>query len=295
MSITKSGGKIIASTISPFRRFQNNAMFGLISLATLITVIPLFAIFLYLLLQGFGSLFSDPIQFLTQAYKTADEGGGGIWHAIAGSLMMLGMALVIGVIVGIATGIFLSEYAEHLLAPLIRVMSDVLTGIPAIVVGLVVYVLLVGSKVFGGYNAIAGGVALGLIMVPVVVRATEEVLKLIPNTIREAGLALGLPRWKVILFIVLPSALSGLITGVALALARVSGEAAPLLFTALGNNYVNYDPTKPTAALPLLIYDYSKQPDPIFNQQIALAAALVLSTIIFAANLLARFVASRRA
>ena len=185
--------RALSSKLSPARRFQNNLMLGLIVLGTLVVLLPLFLIFGYVLIQGFTAVIAGFPAFFTQLPKPIGETGGGIAQAIVGSLIMLAIATVLAGIIGIGGGIFLAEYAEHRLANLVRIMSDVLTGIPAIVVGLVVYVMLVQSKVTG-YSGLAGGIALGLIMIPIVVRATEEVLKLIPTTIREAGLALGLPR-----------------------------------------------------------------------------------------------------
>ena len=195
--------------------------------------------------------------------------------------------------VGIGTGIFLAEFSEHPLVPLIRVMSDVLTGIPAIVVGLVVYGLLIATKLTG-YSGIAGGVALGLIMIPIIVRATEEVLKLVPNSIREAGLALGLPRWKVTLSIVLPAASSGIITGAILGVSRVSGEAAPLLFTSLGNPDLIWSILQPMSAMPLSVYNLAfKALTPAQNAQ-AWAGALVLMLFILGTNIVARSLAKQR-
>jgi len=268
-------------------------MLFLIVLGTLVVLLPLFLIFGYVLIKGFTAVIAGFPAFFTQLPKPVGETGGGIAQAIVGSLIMLAIATVLASLIGIGGGIFLAEYAEHRLANLVRIMSDVLTGIPAIVVGLVVYVMLVQSKITG-YSGLAGGIALGLIMIPIVVRATEEVLKLIPTTIREAGLALGLPRWKVILSIVLPSARSGIVTGLTLAVARVSGEAAPLIFTSLGNTfYSNSLVQSPMAALPLQIYEYSKSPAP---EQVSLAWAgsLVLVFIIFVAGLIARIATRQR-
>ena len=218
--------------LSRARRVQNNAAVGLVVLGTVIVLLPLVLISGYLLLQGVSSL---NLNFFIQTPKPIGESGGGMGQAIVGSLIMIGLALVIGSLVGIASGIFLSEYSTHWLTRPIRLLSDVLTGVPAIVVGLVIYALLV--RPLHSYSGLAGGVALGLIMIPIVVRSSEEVLKLVPTNLREAGLALGLPRWKVITAIVLPAARGGIVTGVMLAVARVSGEAAPLLFTALGTSF----------------------------------------------------------
>lgn len=273
--------------LSPIRRFQNVAMGALITLATMVVVAPLILIFVYLLTEGLGSLNLD---FFTKVPAPEGEKGGGMLNAITGSLMMLGMASILGVTVGIAGGIFLAEFPRHPLMPTIRLISDVLAGIPAIVMGLVAYGMIVLTF---GFSGMAGAIALGFLMIPIVVRTTEEVLKLVPLTVREAGLALGLPQWKVILQIVLPAAAGGIITGVMLALARVAGEAAPLLFTAFGNPAVSLDPSKPMSALPLEIYRGATSAYDE-NQRLAKAGALVLIIMIFATSMLARHFSRRK-
>nr|WP_309569542.1 phosphate ABC transporter permease PstA [Deinococcus sp.] len=273
--------------LSPARRFQNTVMGGLILLATLIVVAPLILIFFYLLKEGIGAM---NLNFFTRVPAPEGETGGGLLNAIAGSVEMLLMASVIGVLVGVAGGIFLSEYPRHPLMPTIRMLSDVLAGIPAIVMGLVAYGLIVLKFGFSGF---AGALALGFLMIPIVVRTSEEVLKLVPLSVREAGLALGLPKWLVTLRIVLPAAAGGIITGVMLALARVAGEAAPLLFTAFGNPGVNLDPRGPMSALPLEIYRGATSAYDE-NQRLAKAGALLLITLIFVTSLLARRFSRRR-
>ncbi|WP_425146189.1 phosphate ABC transporter permease PstA [Deinococcus sp.] len=275
------------ATLSPSRRSANLFMGFLIALGTFLVVAPLVWIFVYLITQGAAALSLD---FFTKVPAPEGETGGGWLNAITGSLIMLAIAAVIGVLVGVAGGVFLSEFPRHPFMPTIRMVSDVLSGIPAIVVGLVVYSLVV---VTFGYSGFAGGLALGLLMIPIVVRTSEEVLKLVPLSVREAGLALGLPQWKVILSIVLPAATSGIVTGVMLALARVAGEAAPLLFTALGNNLLNLNPAKPMGALPLQIYIGSTSSSPI-NNELAKAGSLVLILLIFVTSLAARAATRRR-
>lgn len=267
--------------LSAARRAQNLLMGGLILLATGLVVAPLILIFVYLIREGLGAINLD---FFTRVPAPEGETGGGLLNAIAGSLSMLGLASVFGVLIGLAGGIFLAEYPRHPLMPTVRLVSDVLAGIPAIVMGLVVYGLIVLNFGFSGF---AGALALGLLMVPIVVRTTEEVLKLVPQTVREAGLSLGLPQWLVTLRIVLPAAAGGIITGVMLALARVAGEAAPLLFTAFGNPNVNLDPSKPMSALPLEIYRGATSAYDE-NQRMAKAGALLLIVLIFVTSLLAR-------
>ncbi|MBB5233555.1 phosphate ABC transporter permease PstA [Deinococcus budaensis] len=273
--------------LSPARRFQNRLMGALIALATALVVAPLILIFVYLLREGLGAMNLD---FFTKTPAPEGETGGGLLNAITGSLTMLAMASVIGVLVGVAGGIFLAEFPRHPLMPTVRMLSDVLAGIPAIVMGLVAYGLIV---LYFGFSGIAGALALGFLMIPIVVRTTEEVLKLVPLAVREAGLSLGLPQWVVILRIVLPAAAGGIVTGVMLALARVAGEAAPLLFTAFGNPNVNLDPTQPMSALPLEIYRGATSAYDE-NQRLAKAGALLLILIIFATSLLARRASRRR-
>jgi phosphate transport system permease protein len=276
-----------ASQLSPARRAQNLLMGGLILFATLLVVAPLILIFAYLLREGLGAINLD---FFTRVPAPEGETGGGLLNAITGSLTMLAMASVFGVLIGISGGIFLAEYPRHPLMPGIRLVSDVLAGIPAIVMGLVAYGLIVLRFGFSGF---AGALALGFLMIPIVVRTTEEVLKLVPQAVREAGLSLGLPQWLVTLRIVLPAAAGGIITGVMLALARVAGEAAPLLFTAFGNPGVNFDPSKPMSALPLEIYRGATSAYDE-NQRMAKAGALLLIVLIFVTSLLARRFGRRR-
>ncbi|RTR25916.1 phosphate ABC transporter permease PstA [Deinococcus radiophilus] len=273
--------------ISSGRKVTNMIMGGLISLGTFIVVLPLLMIFYYLITTGFQALSPE---FFTRTPAPLGETGGGLLNAIVGSLTMLAMASVVGILVGVAGGIFLSEYPKHPLMPTVRMLSDVLAGIPAIVMGLVVYGLLVLKFGFSGF---AGALALGFLMIPIVVRTTEETLKLVPRTVREAGLGLGLPRWKVILQIVLPAAASGIVTGIMLALARVAGEAAPLLFTAFGNNIVTTDLSEPMSALPVEIFKLATSAYET-DRQLAQAASLVLILLILVTSLLARYFSGPR-
>ncbi len=270
------------------RKLTNSVMAVVIALATAVVLIPLFLILWYLLSRGFSAL---NLNFFTHVPAPAGEAGGGLLNAIVGTLIMVGIASLIGVTVGIAGGIFLAEFPRHPLVPTVRLVSDVLSGIPAIVLGLVAYGLLVATA--GHYSAWAGGFGLGLLMIPIVVRTSEEVLKLVPLSVREAGLAVGLPQWRVTWSIVLPAALGGIVTGVMLAVARVAGEAAPLLFTSLGNSFLNFNPGKPMSALPLEIYigatsAYDEQ------RRLATAGALVLIALVFVATLIARLATRRR-
>jgi len=258
-----------------------------IVLGTALVLLPLFLVLHYLITNGIGAI---DAAFFTQLPRPPGQAGGGVVHAIAGSGVLLLLASLLGVSVGVATGIFLAEYRHHPLAAPVRLMADVLTGVPAIVTGLVVYGVLVLAM--GRFSALSGGVALGCIMIPYVVRATEEVLRLVPRDVREAGAALGLPRWRVTISVVLPGAASGILTGVMLAVARVAGEAAPLLFTAFGNQFWNRGLDQPISALPLVIYTNSISPYPE-GHRLAFAASLLLVGLVTAATLLSRLALRR--
>jgi len=270
------------------RRVTNAFATGTIVLAAAIVLTPLVLVLVYLIGRGVGSI---NLAFFTQLPAPAGESGGGVAQAVVGTLELLALASVIGLVIGIGTGVFVAEYPDHPLVPLVRLLSDALIGIPAIVMGIVAYALLVVP--LRHFNGLSGGVSLGLIMIPYVVRATDEVMRLVPRVVREAGFALGLPRWRVVLQIVIPSAASGIVTGSMLAMARVAGEAAPLLFTAFGNQYWNFDPLKPVAALPLVIYTYSISPYDSWHR-IASASSLVLVVLVLLTTLLTRFVFARR-
>jgi phosphate transport system permease protein len=256
-------------------------------LFSFLVVAPLVAIFAYLLYRGIGSL---NWAFLTRSPAPVGEIGGGMANAIVGSAMMLGVASAIGVPLGIGSGIYLAEHGRDRFAQLVRFTADVLNGVPSIVTGIAVYALVViRQKHFSG---LAGGVALGIMMVPTITRTTEEMLLMVPNAVREAALGLGIPRWRTTLSIVLRTATSGVITGVMLAFARVAGETAPLLFTALGNQFWSLKLNQPTAALPLQIYVYAISAYDDWHRQ-AWAGALVLIVLIVGAVAAVRVVTSR--
>ncbi len=255
--------------------------------AVLLVLLPLGAIFVYLVLKGIGSLNWD---FLTQIPKPPGEPGGGMANAIAGSVYILLIASTIGVPVGIGGGIYLSEYGRNRLGNIIRFTADVLNGVPSIIVGIVAYGLVVLTQ--GHFSALAGGVALAIMMVPTITRTTEEMLLLVPTQVREAAYGLGVSRWRTTLSITLRTATSGVITGVMLAFARVAGETAPLLFTAFGNQYWNWKVNQPTAALPLQIFSYAISPFDEWHRQ-AWAGALILIVLIVVAVSAVRIAASR--
>jgi len=245
----------------------------------LIVVTPLAFVFFHLIKSGASSL---DWNFLTHLPKPVGETGGGMVNAIVGSLILLTLAALIGVPVGVLGGVYLSEFGSRRTNWCVRFGADILNGTPSIVWGIVVYALMVVPM--KGFSAWAGGVALGFMMIPLVIRTTEEMLALVPNGYREAAFALGIPRWKIIIHIVLKIAGKGIITGVLLALARIAGETAPLLFTAFGNHFWSHNLNEPIAALPLQIFSYSIAPYDDWHRQ-AWAGALVLILITLTINI----------
>ncbi len=258
-----------------YRKFKNAAM-NFVSVGCAVLVIsPLGFILFYLLRQGVQALNWD---FFTKLPAPVGQSGGGMGNAIAGTLELLALASLLGVPIGVLGGIYLAEYGRDRLNDWIRFWADVLNGVPSIVWGMVAYALAVVP--FKTFSAYSGGLALGFIMIPLVLRTTEEVLVLVPRSYREAALALGLPQWKMIVRIVLPTAMKGVVTGVLLAMGRVAGETAPLLFTAFGNRYWSQHLTEPIAALPLQIFAYAISPYDDWHRQ-AWAGALVLIFLVF--------------
>jgi phosphate transport system permease protein len=255
--------------------------------AVVLVLVPLGAVFGYLVYKGLGAINWD---FLTQTPKPVGEAGGGMANAIAGSGLILLIASSLGVPIGIGAGIYLAEYGRNRLGNIIRFTADVLNGVPSIIVGIVAYGLMVLTQ--GHFSALAGGVALAIMMIPTITRTTEEMLLLVPQTVREAAYGLGVSRWRTTLSITLRTATSGVITGVMLAFARVAGETAPLLFTAFGNQYWNWKINQPTAALPLQIFTYAISPFDEWHRQ-AWAGALILIVLIVVSVSAVRIVASR--
>jgi phosphate transport system permease protein len=229
--------------------------------------------------------------FLTQTPKPVGEVGGGMANALIGSVIILLIASVLGLPVGIGAGIYLAEYGQNPLGQAIRFTADVLNGVPSIVIGLVAYGLVVYEQ--GHFSALAGGVALAIMMIPILARTTEEMLRLVPTAVREAAFGLGIPQWRTTVSITLASARAGIITGIMLAFARVAGETAPLLFTALGNQFWNLSPNQPMAALPLQIYVYANSPYEDWHRQ-AWAGALLLIIMIVGTTSIVRFVFRQR-
>lgn len=273
---------------SGWRTVTDRAVTVLAVLATTLVIVPLVAIFVYLLIKGASSLNLD---FFIKNPAPEGELGGGMANAIVGSGVLLGIGSLIGVPIGIGAGIFLAEFGRGTkLANAIRFTADVLNGVPSIVMGLAAYALIVVPQ--GHFSAFSGGVALGIMMIPTVARTTEEMLLMVPNSIREAALGLGLPNWRSVLSITVRTASPGIITGCMLAFARVAGETAPLIFTALGNAFWSTSPDQPIDALPLRIWIYASGP---YEDQhrLAWAGALVLIALIIIAVSLVRYVTSR--
>jgi phosphate transport system permease protein len=273
--------------ISLRRRITDHVMTGAAVLTVILVLAPLFAIFAYLVYRGVGSI---NWAFLTQTPKPVGEAGGGMANAIVGSAFILALASILGVPVGVGAGIYLAEYGRNRFGDVIRFTADVLNGVPSIVIGIVAYAIVVLTQKH--FSALAGGVALAIMMIPTITRTTEEMLLLVPQALREAAYGLGVPRWRTTLSITLRTATSGVITGIMLAFARVAGETAPLLFTAFGNQFWNLKVNEPTAALPLQIFNYAISPYDEWHRQ-AWAGALVLIILIVTAVAAVRFAVRR--
>jgi phosphate transport system permease protein len=270
------------------RRLMSNAMVGLMVLAVVGALLPLFFILFDLVVQGAGSLSLD---FFTKTPAPAGEIGGGVAHAIVGTLIIVGTACLIGLPLGIGAGIYCAEYPGSRLTWVTRFVADVLNGTPSIVVGVFAWAWIVATQKH--FSALAGSAALAMLMIPMVLRTTEEMIKLVPNSLREAALALGYPRWRTSLAVVVRTTLPGIVTGSLLAVSRVSGETAPLLFTALGSQYMSLDVDQPMAALPLTVFTYATGPYDEWHRY-AWAAALVLILVVFVLSLGARLAIRRR-
>ena len=270
------------------RKIFNYIIQGIALLCAILVIVPLFLIFFHLLKSGIGSI---NWSFFTHLPTPVGEIGGGMANAITGTFVLLGLAALVGLPVGVLGAIYLTEYATPKFAWVIRFAADILNGIPSIIWGMTVYALLViPMKTFSAW---AGGVVLGMMMIPLVLRTTEAVLLLVPSGYREAALALGISRWRMVCSIILRTALKGITTGVLLALARVSGETAPLLFTAFGNRFWTHHLTDPIAALPLQIFTYAISPYDDWHRQ-AWAGALVLLLIVTTINATVRFLTRDR-
>lgn len=270
------------------RRWKNAGMMVVLGVMAAFAIVPLISVLIYVIQKG-GAAVNWNLFFSLP--KPVGEVGGGLSNAFLGSLVLLGLASAIGVPFGIATGIYLSEYSRGRIAFFLRFAIDLLTSVPSIVIGLFVYSVVV--KPMQTFSAHAGGIALAIILVPIVAKSTEEMLKLVPKSVREAGLALGIPRWRVTLSLVLRGAVGGILTGVILAMARVIGETAPILFTAFNNRGYSDSLDQPIASLPVTIYTYAISPYDDWHAQ-AWAGALILMLFVLAINLFSRFIAARK-
>ena len=288
--VPKTDKASVLHTVPPIalrRRITDHIMTGVAVLTVILVLVPLFAIFAYLVYRGMGSI---NWAFLTQTPKPVGEAGGGMANAIVGSGFILALASILGVPLGVGAGIYLAEFGRNRFGDVIRFTADVLNGVPSIVIGIVAYAIVVLYQKH--FSALAGGVALAIMMIPTIARTTEEMLLLVPQALREAAYGLGIPRWRTTLSITLRTATSGVITGIMLAFARVAGETAPLLFTALGNQFWNLKVNEPTAALPLQIYAYGLSPYDDWHRQ-AWAGAFVLIVLIVTAVSAVRFAVRR--
>ncbi len=270
-------------TVSSLRKIKNSCMTLLMVTATAVILLPLVIIFFHIVKMGISSI---NLEFFMNIPKPTGETGGGMANGMIGSLVLIAMASVIGLPIGIFGAIYLVEYGGGRVSNIIRFAADVLNGIPSLITGMVAYSLIVVPM--KGFSALAGAVALALIMTPIVLRTAEEQLKLVPNSLREASLALGVPLWRTTFKVTLRSAMKGVLTGILLAIARIAGETAPLLFTALGNMFWSRKLTEPIAAMPLQIFNFAISPYDDWHR-LAWAGALVLVTFMFTLSLATRY------
>ena len=270
------------------RRILADKLFkAIIVLLSFVCILPMFFILFFIARKGISVI---NWAFLTQLPKPVGEVGGGILNAILGTLMLIIVATVLSVPIGVFTGIFLSEYKKGRLVYLVRLSTEILQGIPSIVIGIIAYVWIV--VLVGSFSALSGGVALAMMMLPIIITAAEETLKLIPDSLREASLGLGVSYPRTILKVVLPAGLSGILTGVLLSVARVAGETAPLLFTAFGSPFMNFNILKPVNTLPLMIFNYATSPYPEWHR-LAWGASFVLIVFVLGLNLFTKLVTRR--
>jgi phosphate transport system permease protein len=270
-----------------WRRFRSTLIVGLCGLSVVLALIPLVLIVFYVVSQGISSI---NLAFFTQMPGPVGEPGGGMANAIAGSVMVTGLGALFAIPVGVMAGIYASEYAGTRTASIARFAADTLNGVPSIVIGVFVYGIVVLP--FRQFSALAGGIALGIMMVPLIMRTTEELLRLVPPSLREGALALGASRARAVFTVVVPAALPGILTGILLALSRIAGETAPLLFTSFNNRFFSLDPLQPVSTLTVQVYTYAISPYPDWHRQ-AWAGALVLVAMVLTCSLLARLATAR--
>jgi phosphate transport system permease protein len=281
-------GQMSAVGVTRRRRVTNRVMVGTTYAAAAVATIPLLAILAYLVSRGMSAISPD---FFTNMPRPVGEAGGGMANAIVGTLILIGVASLLGLPIGIGAGLYLAERRGSKLTALVRFLADVLNGLPSIVMGIFAWQLLV--RPVGHFSALAGAIALAAMMIPMVTRTTEEMVRLVPTALREAALALGYSRWRTSLTVVLRTALGGIVTGALIAMARIAGETAPLLFTSLGNQFWSTSLAQPIAALPLQVYTYALSPYDAWHAH-AWAGALVLVGIVFVISLVARIATRRR-
>lgn len=270
------------------RRVANTIMTAVLAGAALVATLPLIFILWHLVREGASALSLD---FFTQMPKPVGEAGGGLANAIVGTLILIGIATAVGLPIGVGAGLYLAEYRRSPLATVVRFLSDVLNGLPSIVMGIFAWQFLV--RPVGHFSALAGGVALAAMMIPMITRTTEEMVRIVPVALREAALALGYARWRTSVTVVLRTATAGIVTGALVAIARIAGETAPLLFTAFGNQFWSVRLNEPVAALPLQIFNYAVSPYDEWHA-LAWAGALVLILLVFLISLAARFATRAR-
>lgn len=279
------GASVPAHSAHVWSRILRDRIFkaGVILLSA-VSLLPLLLILIHITRNGISVI---DWRFLTSLPKPVGETGGGISNAIVGTAILIALSCAFALPLGIGTGIFLSEYRKARLSYFVRLSVDVLQGIPSIVIGIIAYAWVVLRM--GGFSALSGGVALGIMMLPVVIKSTEETLKLIPDTLREASLALGVPYHRTVLKVILPAGLGGIMTGILVSVARIAGETAPLLFTAFGSPYMNANILKPINSLPLVVFNYATSPYPDWHS-LAWGASFVLVVLVLCLNLAAKLV-----
>jgi phosphate transport system permease protein len=269
------------------RKIKDSFFKGLVALFAFLSTIPLLLILSYIAKEGITSVNWD---FLVNLPKPVGETGGGIANAIIGTFFLIIIASVIAIPLGIGIGIYLSEFRKHKFAYYVRLGVDILQGTPSIVIGMIAYLWIV--RQMGTFSALSGGMALSIMMLPIIVTTTEETLKLLPDSLKESAFALGVPYYSTVLRIILPAALNGIVTGIVLSIARIAGETAPLLFTAFGSPFMNFDVTQPISSLPHVIFTYSTSPYNEFHS-LAWGASLILIILVLILNISAKLLAKR--
>jgi len=269
------------------RKLLSSAFVGFCALSVLLALVPLALVLFFVITQGIRAINFD---FFTQMPKPVGEPGGGLANSIVGTLILAGLGSLFAIPIGVVSGVYMSEYSGTRFASLIRFAADTLNGVPSIVIGVFVYSIAVLP--FKQFSALAGGIALGVMMIPIIARTTEELLLLVPNTMREGALALGATRARAVFSVVVPATLPGIITGIVLALARIAGETAPLLFTALNNRFFSTSLRQPISSLTVQVYNYASSPYEDWHRQ-AWAGALVLVVIVFLCSVMARLATYR--